>query len=291
MALEFAGRVAIVTGAGNGLGKEYAKLLASRGAKVVVNDLGGSLTGTGGSTSAADDVVAEIMAAQGEAVANYDSVTSGSKIVQSAVDAFGRVDVVVNNAGILRDVSFKKMTDEDWDLVYEVHLKGVYSVTRAAWSYMIKQGYGRIVNVSSPAGLYGNFGQVNYSTMKRAVVGFTMALAKEGNRSNIKANVIAPLGATRMLETVMSKDVLQKLPTSSIAQVVAYLAHENCRSTGEVYETAGNVVTKLRWQRSAGVKFQDGFTSQDVADKYDEISDFEAGSDYPSDIFSMTSRL
>jgi NAD(P)-dependent dehydrogenase (short-subunit alcohol dehydrogenase family) len=173
MTLRFDGKVAIVTGAGSGIGKAYAILLASRGAKVVVNDLGGSVKGEGVNNKAADLVVEEIKKAGGVAVANYDSVEFGEKIVKTAVDAFGTVDIVINNAGILRDVSFMKMTDADWDLIMRVHLKGSYSVARAAWNIMRDKGYGRIVNTGSSSGLYGSFGQVNYSAAKMAMHGFS----------------------------------------------------------------------------------------------------------------------
>jgi 3-hydroxyacyl-CoA dehydrogenase/3a,7a,12a-trihydroxy-5b-cholest-24-enoyl-CoA hydratase len=173
--LRFDGKVAIVTGAGNGLGRVYALLLASRGAKVVVNDLGGSVSGTETKNQArpADVVVDEIKKAGGQAVANYDSVEFGDKIVKTAVDAFGTVDIVVNNAGILRDASFMKMTELDWDLIMKVHLKGAFSVTRAAWNIMREKGYGRIINTGSSSGIYGSFGQVNYATAKLGLWGFT----------------------------------------------------------------------------------------------------------------------
>jgi 3-hydroxyacyl-CoA dehydrogenase/3a,7a,12a-trihydroxy-5b-cholest-24-enoyl-CoA hydratase len=198
--LRFDNKVAIITGAGNGLGRAYALLLASRGAKVVVNDLGGTVTGDdkGAQVHPADAVVAEIKKAGGIAVANKDSVEHGDKIVKTAVDAFGTVDIVINNAGILRDVSFQKMTDKDWDLIMMVHLKGAFSVTRAAWNIMKDKGYGRILNTGSSAGIYGAFGQVNYSTAKIGLWGFTQSLAKEGEKRNIKVNCIAPLAGTRM---------------------------------------------------------------------------------------------
>src|SRR5215470_14050351 len=161
--LRFDGRVVIVTGAGNGLGKSHALLFASRGAKVVVNDLGGKHDGTGKGSAAADAVVKEIKDAGGEAVASYDSVEDGDKIVQTAIDAFGKIDIIINNAGILRDVSFQKMTQNDWDLVYRVHVLGAFRVAHAAWNHMRDAGYGRIVNTSSASGIYGNFGQANYS--------------------------------------------------------------------------------------------------------------------------------
>lgn len=171
--LRFDGKVAIVTGAGAGIGRHYALYLASRGAKVVVNDLGGSFKGEGANSKAADLVVEEIKKAGGIAVGNYDSVEFGEKIVKTAVDAFGTVDIVINNAGILRDVSFQKMTDLDWDLIMKVHLKGTFSVTRAAWNIMREKGYGRIVNTSSSSGLFGAFGQANYSTAKMGIHGFS----------------------------------------------------------------------------------------------------------------------
>lgn len=281
MALRYDGKVAIVTGAGNGLGKEYAKLLASRGAKVVVNDLGGSATGAGASSAAADKVVDEIKLAGGEAVADYNSVTDGDKIVQTAIDKYGRIDIVINNAGILRDVSFRKMTDKDWDMIYQVHMLGAYKVTHAAWPHMEKNGYGRIVNVSSPAGLYGNFGQVNYSAMKRAAVGFTLALSLEGAKKNIKANVIAPLAASRMMQTIMGEDMLKNLPASSVATFVSYLCHESCASTGGIFELGGHWIAKVRWQRAKGVTLRENFTIEDVAKNIDKIADFSEGAEFP----------
>nr|MBA3503705.1 SDR family NAD(P)-dependent oxidoreductase [Deltaproteobacteria bacterium] len=175
--LRFDGKVALVTGAGGGLGRSHALLLASRGAKVVVNDLGGSFTGEGKSASAADKVVDEIKAAGGQAVANYDSVEDGDKIIKTAIDAFGGIDIVINNAGILRDVSFQKMTQQDWDLVYKVHVLGAMKVTHAAWNHMRDKGYGRIINTASAAGIYGNFGQANYAMAKLGIHGFTQTLA------------------------------------------------------------------------------------------------------------------
>src|SRR6187401_119325 len=174
--LRFDGRVALVTGAGNGLGRSHALLLAARGAKVVVNDLGGGIHGEGKSQSAADTVVEEIKAAGGQAAANYDSVEDGAKIVQTAIDAFGKIDIVINNAGILRDVSFQKMTQTDWDLVYKVHVLGAFRVTHAAWPYMRDAGYGRIIMTTSASGIYGNFGQANYSMAKLGLHGFTQTL-------------------------------------------------------------------------------------------------------------------
>jgi len=276
-------KVAIVTGAGNGLGKEYALYLASLGAKVVVNDLGGSATGSGSSTSAADAVVSDIKQAGGEAVANYDSVVEGEKIVQTAISTYGRVDIVVNNAGILRDVSFKRMSEKDWEMVYQVHLKGAFKVTRAAWPHMETNCYGRIVNITSPVGLYGNFGQANYVAMKRALVGFTLTLALEGAKKQIKANVIAPYAASRMSKTVMSSEMLEALPPAPVAKFVAFLCHEQCPESGGIFELGGNWISKVRLQRSRGMQFSDGFDLEDIAAHFKEICDFSEGSEFPNE--------
>jgi NAD(P)-dependent dehydrogenase (short-subunit alcohol dehydrogenase family) len=247
MTLRFDGKVAIVTGAGAGLGRAYALLLGSRGAKVVVNDLGGSVKGEGGNSKAADVVVDEIKKAGGVAVANYDSVEFGDKIVKTAVDAFGTVDIVINNAGILRDVSFLKMTDQDWDLIMKVHLKGSYSVTRAAWNIMREKGFGRVINTGSSSGLYGSFGQVNYSAAKMAMHGLSQSLAKEGEKRNIRVNTICPLAASRMTETVLPKEVLENIKPEYVAPLIAYLCHESCEETGSLFEVGAGYVAKLRW--------------------------------------------
>lgn len=209
--LRFDGRVVIITGAGNGLGRAHALLFGSRGAKVVVNDLGGSAFGDGKSSSAADRVVEEIRAKGGEAVANYDSVEDGGKIVQTALDAFGRVDVVINNAGILRDTTFHKMSEQDWDLIFKVHVKGAFAVTHAAWPHMREQKYGRVVFTTSAAGIYGNFGQTNYSAAKLAQLGMGNTLALEGRKAGIVVNTIAPIAGSRLTETVMPKEVVDAL--------------------------------------------------------------------------------
>jgi (3R)-3-hydroxyacyl-CoA dehydrogenase / 3a,7a,12a-trihydroxy-5b-cholest-24-enoyl-CoA hydratase / enoyl-CoA hydratase 2 len=211
--IRFDNRVAIVTGAGGGLGRSHALLLASRGAKVVVNDLGGAVDGSGKS-NAADKVVDEIKAAGGQAVANYDGVDTiegAQKIVATAKEAFGKLDIVVNNAGILRDVSFVKLTEEDWNKVLQVHLSGSMFVTKAAWGLLRDNNFGRVVFTTSAAGLYGNFGQTNYSAAKLGIVGLTKTLAIEGAKYNIKCNVIAPIAKSRMTETVMPPAMLDKL--------------------------------------------------------------------------------
>jgi len=283
MTLRFDGKVAIVTGAGAGLGRAYALLLGSRGAKVVVNDLGGSVKGEGVNNKAADIVVDEIKKAGGVAVANYDSVEFGDKIVKTAVDAFGTVDIVINNAGILRDVSFMKMTDEDWDLIMKVHLKGSYSVTRAAWDIMRTKGFGRVINTGSSSGLYGSFGQVNYSAAKMAMHGLSQSLAKEGEKRNIRVNTICPLAASRMTETVLPKEVLDNIKPEYVAPLIAYLVHDSCEETGSLFEVGAGYVAKLRWQRTAGHLFGlKDFTPENVQKEWAKITDFEKDPVYPT---------
>lgn len=283
--LRFDDKVAIVTGAGNGLGREHARLLASRGARVVVNDLGGSVHGEGASASAADEVVASIMGAGGEAVANYDSVTDGDKLVQTAMDTWGRVDIVVNNAGILRDVSFQKMTEADWDAVIQVHLKGAYAVTRAAWPVMRAQEYGRVVMTSSAAGIYGNFGQSNYSAAKLGLHGFAQALAVEGRSKQIHVNSIAPVAASRMTETILPPAALEKLTPEYVSPLVAWLCHESCDETGGIFEVGAGFMAKLRWERSRGQYFDlaQGFDMDDVAAHWGTVVDF-TDAEHPADV-------
>jgi 3-hydroxyacyl-CoA dehydrogenase/3a,7a,12a-trihydroxy-5b-cholest-24-enoyl-CoA hydratase len=274
--LRFDGRVAIVTGAGNGLGRSHALLLASRGCKVVVNDLGGGHTGGGKSSEAADRVVAEIKAAGGEAVANYDSVEDGASIVKSAIDAFGRLDIVINNAGILRDVSFQKMSEQDWDLIYRVHVLGAFRVTHAAWNLLRDQGYGRIIMTASAAGIYGNFGQANYSMAKLGVVGFANTLAIEGAKKNVRVNTIAPIAGSRMTETVLPKNLLDALKPEYVSPLVAYLCHESCEETGGLFEVGGGVMNKLRWERTVGKNFPVGkpLSIEQVQAAFKQITDF-----------------
>jgi len=280
--LRFDGKVVIVTGAGAGIGRQYALFFASRGAKVVVNDLGGSVKGEGGSHSAADQVVNEIKSKGGVAVANYDSVEFGDKIVKTAMDAFGRVDIVINNAGILRDIAFQNMTEADWNLVLKVHLQGTFSVSRAAWNVMRNQNYGRIINTASGSGLYGNFGQANYSAAKLGIHGLTLTLAKEGEKRNIRVNTIAPVAATRMTETVLNKEMLTYLNAENIVPLVAYLAHEESQETGSCFELGGGYIAKVRFERSHGVLFDLPFTPEDVKAKFEAIGDFSKENEYPT---------
>ncbi len=228
--LEFSGRVAIVTGAGGGLGRQHALALAARGAKVVVNDLGGAVDGAGASTSAAQAVVDEIRAAGGEAIANGASVTDFEAVqamVQQAVDTWGRVDILVNNAGILRDKSFAKMDISDFKLVVDVHLMGAVHCTKAVWAHMNTQKYGRIVMTTSSSGLYGNFGQSNYGAAKLALVGFMQTLAIEGAKNDIRVNCLAPTAATRMTEGLMSQEVLDALKPEAVVPAMLVLAAQD----------------------------------------------------------------
>jgi 3-hydroxy-3-methylglutaryl CoA synthase/NAD(P)-dependent dehydrogenase (short-subunit alcohol dehydrogenase family) len=236
--VRFDGQVAIVTGAGGGLGRVYALELARRGARVVVNDLGGARDGTGASTRPADAVVQEITAAGGEAVASYDTVATqegGEKIVQTALDHFGRVDILINNAGILRDKSFAKMTPEMWEGVLEVHLQGAFHVTQPAFRVMREQGYGRIVLTTSAAGLFGNFGQTNYSAAKLGLVGMMNTLKLEGAKYDIKVNTVAPLAVTRLTEDVLPTGFAERLKPELVAPLVLYLCSERCPVSGGVY--------------------------------------------------------
>lgn len=246
-ALGFDGKVAIITGAGGGLGRQHALLMASRGALVVVNDLGGAVDGTGSDKGAADKVVNEIKALGGEAVADTNSVATaegGEAIVQSALDAFGTVDIVINNAGILRDKAFHNMDESLVDPVFEVHLKGAFNVTGPAFRVMRENGYGRIISTSSAAGIFGNFGQANYGAAKMGLVGFTRVLAVEGARFNIAANAIAPIALTRMTEDLLG-DLGQKLQPDYVAPLVTFLAHESCDATGRVFSVGGGRVAEV----------------------------------------------
>jgi NAD(P)-dependent dehydrogenase (short-subunit alcohol dehydrogenase family) len=270
--LGFDGKVAIVTGAGGGLGRSHALELARRGALVVVNDLGGSVDGTGGGTTAAQAVVDEIKAAGGEAVANYDSVATpegGKAIVQTALDSFGGVHIIVNNAGILRDASFKNMDRDKLEPVLDVHLKGSFYVTQPAWEHFRAQNYGRIVNTSSAAGIFGNFGQANYGAAKMGLVGFTRVLAVEGAKNNIKANAIAPVAKTRMTEDLLGA-LADKLMPETVTPLVVWLAHEDVPVTGEVYSVGGGRVARVFIGVTPG--FTDPkLTAESVRDNFEAI--------------------
>uniref|UniRef100_A0A8C7SNU0 Peroxisomal multifunctional enzyme type 2 n=1 Tax=Oncorhynchus mykiss TaxID=8022 RepID=A0A8C7SNU0_ONCMY len=275
--LVFDGKVVIVTGAGGGLGREYALAFGVRGASVVVNDLGGDIKGGGKSSNAADKVVEEIKAKGGKAVANYDSVEDGEKLIQTALDAFGRIDIVVNNAGILRDRSFGRTSDLDWDLIHRVHLRGSFMVTRAAWNHMKKQKFGRIIMTSSAAGIYGNFGQANYSAAKLGLLGLANTLAIEGQKYNIHCNTIAPTAGSRLTETVMPPVLCESLKAEYVAPLVLWLSHDQCQENGGLFEVGAGWIGKLRWERSQGRivrKKNQGMFPETVRDQWDNICDF-----------------
>ena len=235
--IDFSGRVAIVTGAGAGLGRSYALELAKRGAKVVINDLGGTRDGAGSSDAAANKVVDEIKALGGQAVPNYDNVATvagGANIVKTAVDAFGKVDILSNNAGILRDKSFTKMEEENWDGVMNVHLKGAYCVSRPAFEVMRANNYGRIIMTTSGAGLFGNFGQSNYASAKMGLIGLTNVLKLEGAKYNVKTNVIVPVAASRLTEDVLPPEFFEKMKPDYITPAVLYMCSEECQDSGMI---------------------------------------------------------
>jgi len=269
----FDGKVAIITGAGGGLGRQHALLLASRGALVVINDLGGSVDGTGSDKGAAEHVADEIKALGGEAVADTNSVSTpegGAAIVQTAIDAFGKVDIVVNNAGILRDKAFHNMTPDLVDPVLAVHLKGAFNVTQAAWPYMREQKFGRVISTSSAAGIFGNFGQANYGAAKMGLVGFTRVLAVEGAKHNINANAIAPLALTRMTESLLGA-LGDKLDPALISPLVTYLVSAECDVTGRVFSVGGGRVAEVFIAETQGYHHA-ALSPEDVRDNWDTIT-------------------
>ncbi|MCK2212903.1 SDR family NAD(P)-dependent oxidoreductase [Actinomadura sp. ATCC 31491] len=271
--LRFDDRVAIVTGAGHGLGRSHALLLAERGAKVVVNDLGGALDGTGASAGPAAEVADLINGNGGQAIANAGNVATpeGARaVVDAAVDAFGKVDIVINNAGILRDKSFGKMTVEEFDAVMAVHVRGSFLVSLAAYPIMKAAGYGRVVNTSSPAGLFGNFGQANYSTAKMGLVGLTKTLGIEGARNGIRANAIAPVAWTRMTEALLPAEFEAKFTPERVSALVAYLVHDSCEVSGEVFTVGAGRVARVFVAEGPGWKTDD-ITPEAIAENWESI--------------------
>jgi NAD(P)-dependent dehydrogenase (short-subunit alcohol dehydrogenase family) len=270
--LGYDGKVAIITGSGGGLGREHALLLASRGAQVVINDLGGSVSGEGGDLGPAEHTAKEINDLGGVAVADGNSVSTpegGEAIVKTALDSFGHVDIVINNAGILRDKTFHNMTPDLLNPVLDVHLKGAFNVTRPAWVAMREQSYGRVINTSSNSGILGNFGQSNYGAAKMGLVGFTRVLAAEGAKYNIKVNAIAPVAKTRMTEELLG-GVGDKLDPKLVSPIVAWLAHEDCPVTGEIYSAAGGRIARMFIGLTQGY-YNAKLTLEDVRDNFEQI--------------------
>jgi NAD(P)-dependent dehydrogenase (short-subunit alcohol dehydrogenase family) len=267
--LRFDERVAIVTGAGAGLGRAHAELLAARGAAVLVNDA---------DPDRAEQVAKELVAAGGAAVADSHDVSStsgGEAVVAVAVEAFGRVDILVNNAGIIRDRSFHNMSDAEWDAVLAVHLRGAFSVTRPAWRLMREAGYGRVLFTTSAAGIWGNFGQANYSAAKAALIGLGQTLAIEGAKSNIHSNVMAPIAATAMTEGLLGK-LTEAADPALVSPVVAWLCHESCEATGQVYSVGGGRVARVVTTLNGGYVSKDApLTAESIRDNWDVINAVE----------------
>jgi NAD(P)-dependent dehydrogenase (short-subunit alcohol dehydrogenase family) len=270
------GRVVVITGAGGGLGRQHALLFAERGAKVVVNDLGGSRDGTGGGSDMADSVVSEINDAGGEAVANYDNVATpdgGRGVVQTALDAFGTIDIVMNNAGILRDVTYHKMDEAQWDAVIKVHLYGTHYVTHAAWPHLREKSYGRVIVTSSTSGIYGNFGQTNYGAAKNAVVGLINTLALEGAKYNITANAIAPIATTRMTEDIFPEDAAAAFDPAFVSPLVVHLASEECTDTRSIFLAAGGNYARIALFQAKGANFEQVPSVDELAAAWDQVCD------------------
>lgn len=269
-------RVVIVTGAGGGLGRAYARFLAAHGALVVVNDLGGARDGVGAGTAMADTVVEEIRSKGGRAVANYSSVADAEgaqAIIDTALSEFGAVHAVVSNAGILRDGAFHKMTDDNWDAVLKVHLYGGYHVIKAAWPHLREQKFGRVVVATSTSGLYGNFGQANYGAAKAGLVGLINTLAIEGAKYGITANAIAPLAATRMTEDIAPQELLDKLDPALVAPAVGYLVSEENQDTASVFVVGGGLVQRVAQFQSPGVTFSAPPGLAEISAQWPTISD------------------
>ncbi len=285
--IRFDDQVAVITGAGAGLGRTYALELAKRGAKIVVNDYGGSADGSGkGSSSPAQMVVDEIKKAGGQAVANYDNVANpegGENIIKTAVDAFGTIDILINNAGILRDKSIVKMEPEQWQSVLDVHLAGSYNVTRPAFKIMKEKGYGRVIMTTSAAGLYGNFGQTNYSSAKLALVGLMNTLKLEGQKYNIKINTVAPLAASRLTKGIMPDEIFEKSKPEYVMPMVLYLCSEQCPVTGNIYNAGMGFFNRAAVCTGSGalIKAKDGMVSaHDISTKIKQISSLKKSKEY-----------
>ena len=286
MSISFEGKVAVVTGAGAGLGRSHAKYFAAHGAKVVVNDLGGTVAGTGGSSSAADDVVKEITDAGGIALANYDSVATeegGANIIKTATDNFGSVDILINNAGNVRDKSFAKMELKDFTSLMDVHLMGAVYCTKAAWPTMLANRYGRIVMTTSAAGLFGTHGHTNYSSAKLSLVGFMNALKQEGTSKNVLVNSVAPMALTRMTEEVMSPKLAPRMKPEYVTALMGWLCSEESTLSGEIIEAGMGYYSKVQITEAPGYIFQGDEvpTPEQIRDQWSNISNMEGALPYP----------
>ena len=299
MTINFDNKVAIVTGAGGGLGRSHALQLAERGAKVVVNDLGGNVDGTGGSSEAANKVVEEIKAAGGKAISNGSSVTDKSgvnKLVEDTMSAFGRIDILINNAGVLRDKSFTKVTLDDFEFVVDVHLMGSVYCTKAVWPIMVEQNYGRIVMTSSSSGIFGNFGQSNYGAAKMGVVGLMNTLKIEGKKYNIKVNSLVPVAATRMTENLGMPDaVFESLKPETVSPAVIFMSSEDAPD-GAMISAGAGVFAKAEIVQSEGIALKgDDLNADMLADKWSEVSDMQnsktllSGAEHTAHIFKKLS--
>jgi len=283
--LDFKGKVVLVTGGGAGIGRAYCLAFAKLGASVVVNDLMNP-----------DDVVQEIQKLGGKAIPNKASVEDGDAVVKAAIDAYGRIDIVINNAGILRDKAFTNMDDNMWDIILSVHARGTYKVTKAAWPYMLKQKYGRIINTTSTSGIYGSFGQANYAAAKCAILGFSRALAREGAKYNIYVNTIAPNAGTQMTRTIMPEEMVQAFKPEYIAPLVVALSSDKVPQppTGGLFEVGSGWVARTRWQRTGGAGFPINveLTPEAVLKQWKQITDFDDGrADNPSEPQDGTQKV
>lgn len=290
--LRFDGQTVIVTGAGSGLGRSYALHFAARGANVVVNDIARVKTDRGAPDRCADVVVRSIIDAGGSAAASYDSVEGGHKIFETAMDVFGSVDAVINNAGILRDRAFHNMSEDEWEEVQSVHVKGAFRLTRACWPHMREKEYGRVVFTSSGTALLGNFGQANYAAAKAAVVGFAKSLALEGAKSNINVNAICPSASTQWMLDNWGKEFEGPLCPDKVAPVILFLCHDSCCVTGALVEAGGGAFSLMRWERSGGIGFSidRAPTPEEIGHNWSKIADF-TGSDHPASTDELLKKI